>query len=217
MHKRMRQLLLPAVAFIFTSSTAAIAEEALPVPDDEYVFCTVCHGVQLMGNAVLKAPRLSGFEPWYVEQQLELYKDGYRGTNEGDVMGYEMQPMAAALTDQQIREVAQFVSETHSPLPAYTIEGDAQRGEGLYRSCATCHAADGTGNEALGAPNLTIPDDWYLVTQLQNYQSGARGNNRGDANGRIMRAAMRPLTDDQAILDVVAYINTLRKSKGSSE
>lgn len=217
MHKKMRHLLLPAVALLCTAGTTAIAEEALPVPDDDYVFCTVCHGVQLMGNAVLKAPRLSGFEPWYVEQQLELYTDGYRGTNDGDIMGYEMQPMAAVLTDQQIREAAQFVSETRSPLPANTIEGDAQHGEALYRSCATCHSADGTGNEALGAPNLTIPDDWYLVTQLQNYKSGARGNNRGDANGRIMRAAMQPLTDDQAILDVVTYINTLRQPKGSSE
>ena len=54
---------------------ASLAQIDGPVASDDLVFCTTCHGVQLMGNAVIKAPRLSGMETWYVEQQLRNFKN----------------------------------------------------------------------------------------------------------------------------------------------
>ena len=191
-------------------ASQARAEQELPVAADEYVYCTVCHGVQLMGNPVLKAPRLSGMETWYTEQQLRNFKNETRGLYAGDPFGYEMQPMAAALDDQQIRKVAIFVNATRSPPPTETIQGNNERGKALFSTCAACHGPDGKGNAALGSPDLTIPNDWYMVTQLRNFRSGSRGSAPGDIYGAQMRASVQLLADDEAIIDVVSYINTLQ-------
>jgi len=186
------------------------AEEDFPLVQDKYDYCTVCHGVQLMGNAILKAPRLSGMKTWYTELQLRNYRNETRGLHAEDPYGYEMLPMAAALCDDQIREVAQFVSATRSPPPPVTVAGNAEKGKALYTSCAACHGVDGKGNEALGSPDLTITNDWYNVIQLKNFKSGGRGGAPGDMLGAQMRASVQILTDDDAILDVVSYINTLQ-------
>jgi len=204
-------LLRAAVLLLISSSL--FAEEDLPIPADEFVYCTVCHGVQLMGNSVIRAPRLSEMESWYVEKQLRSFKKGWRGTHEADEAdeaGFEMQPMAAALSDEQIDEVASFVTMTRSAAPAGTVHGDIDRGKNYYATCAACHGADGQGDEALGGPALTATNDWYLVTQLQNYKNGSRGAHPDDSSGNQMRAAAQILTDDDAIKDVVSYITTLR-------
>ena len=189
----------------------ALAEDELPVPADDFVYCTVCHGVQLMGNPIIKAPRLSGMEPWYVEKQLQNFKKGIRGLHGDDAFGYEMQPMAAALSDEQIREVATFVNMTRSPAAQPTVRGDAAKGKILYAPCAACHGINGEGNEALGSPDLRIANDWYMVTQLRNFKNGSRGGNPADINGMQMRASVQLLADDDAIMDVVSYITTLQR------
>lgn len=197
-------------------STAGNAEE-LPIPADELVYCTVCHGVQLMGNEMINAPRLSGMETWYVERQLRNFSAGIRGLHEGDEFGVDMQPMAAALTDEQIVEAAQFTNATRSPAAAVTVTGDTNRGQALYASCAACHGPDGKGNEALGAPDLTTANDWYLITQIKNFRSGARGSKAGDIYGMQMRASVQLLADDEAIRDVVSYISTFDNKRGRAQ
>lgn len=192
------------------SASAAWADEELPVPAPDYIYCTVCHGVQLMGNQIIKAPRLSGMETWYVEQQLKNFKNGLRGRHDQDPYGYEMQPMAAALSDEQIAEVAIFVNATRSPAPPVTVTGDVEKGKIAYTACAACHGADGEGNEALRSPNLTVMNDWYILTQLKNYKNGSRGSQPGDTYGMQMRAAVQLLADDAAMADVVGYISTLK-------
>lgn len=208
MRSRIADLLL--VALTLLAAPIVLAEDEGPVTPDEFVYCTVCHGVQLMGNEIIKAPRLSGMETWYVMQQLQNFKGGIRGPHRDDPYGYEMQPMAAALDDAQVAAAARFVRETRSPAPPATVSGDIDKGKAHYSTCAACHGVDGRGNEALGSPDLTIPNDWYLVTQLKNFRSGARGSHPSDIYGMQMRASARLLADDDAINDVVAYINTLQ-------
>ncbi len=195
---------------VLVLTTLARAEDELPIPADEYVYCTVCHGVQLMGNPTIEAPRLSGMESWYVENQLRAFKKGWRGKHEMDLIGMEMQPMAAALTDEQIREVSAFVAATRSDAPPDTIDGDADKGKTHYSSCAACHGVRGEGNIALGSPALTGLNDWYLVTQIRNFRDGTRGSHAGDTYGMQMRASARLLPDNEAIQDVVTYISTLQ-------
>jgi len=195
-------MMLVAVAMLALTSLVR-AEDELPIPADEYVYCTVCHGVQLMGNSVIKAPRLSGMESWYVENQLRAFKKGWRGKHESDLDGMEMQPMAAALSDEQIKEVSAFVAATRSDAPPGTITGDADKGSAHY-------GVRGEGNIALGSPALTGLNDWYLVTQMRNFRDGARGSHAGDTYGMQMRASARLLPDDEAIRDVVTYILTLQ-------
>jgi cytochrome c oxidase subunit 2 len=204
-----RSTLLGLLMLGFFGANQSAADD-LPVPADEFIYCTTCHGVQLMGNPVIKAPRLSGMETWYVEQQLQNFKAGIRGPHEEDPYGYEMQPMAAALSDEQIAAVAEFVSASRSPTPFATVPGNIEQGKAHYSTCAACHGIDGKGNEALGSPDLTIANDWYLVTQLKNFRSGARGSHPSDIYGMQMRASARLLEDDDAVNDVVAYINTLQ-------
>ena len=198
------------IAGFLYPGVAANAEDELPLTPEGLDHCTVCHGVQLMGNAILLAPRLSGMETWYVEQQLRNFKGNVRGRHAQDPFGYEMQPMAEALTAEQIDEAAEFANAARSPAPPNTVEGDAAKGKVYFSTCAACHGVDGKGNEALGSPDLTIANDWYLVTQLKNFQRGARGSHPADSYGMQMRAAAQLLTDDEAIADVVSYINSLQ-------
>jgi len=196
---------------VLALTTLARAEGELPIPADEFVYCTVCHGVQLMGNPTIEAPRLSGMESWYVENQLRAFRKGWRGKHEMDLIGMEMQPMAAALSDEQVKEVSAFVSTTRSDAPPSTIDGDADKGRTHYSTCAACHGVRGEGNIALGSPALTGLNDWYLVTQLRNFRDGTRGSHAGDTYGMQMRASTRLLPDDEAIQDVVTYISTLQE------
>jgi cytochrome c oxidase subunit 2 len=187
------------------------AEDELPIPADEFIYCSTCHGVQLMGNPILRAPRLSGMDAWYVEQQLHGYKDGWRGKDEKDPAGMDMQPMAAALSDQQIIDVAEYVALTRSPMPATTVAGDVDKGRALYASCRACHGQSGEGVESLGGPALTGIDDWYFITQMKNFRDGIRGSHPDDNYGRLMQNATRSLSDDDAIVDIVSYISTLHQ------
>ena len=206
----MRILNFPAAAMLALLSTSVSAQDELPLTPEGLDHCTVCHGVQLVGNAILKAPRLSGMETWYVEQQLRNFKNNVRGRHDDDPYGYEMQPMGQSLTEEQITEAAVFANATRSPAPAATVTGDIEKGKAHYSTCAACHGPDGKGNLALGSPDLTIANDWYLVTQLKNFKSGARGAHPSDTYGMQMRASAGLLADDDAINDVVAYINTLQ-------
>jgi len=199
-------------AVLFFVVSPLLAQDELPIPADEFVFCTVCHGVQLMGNSVIEAPRLSGMAGWYVERQLQAFRKGWRGTHDGDEAGIEMQPMAAALSNEQIADATLFVTTTRSDLPVSTVRGGISRGRHHYTSCVACHGEEGQGNQALGGPALTGINDWYLITQLRNYKKGVRGAHPDDTYGNQMRAAAQILADDESIDDVVSYIATFRNN-----
>jgi cytochrome c553 len=203
---------LLAAVFALAATQIGLADDAPVIPSDDLVFCTVCHGVQMMGNQNIEAPRLSEMSQWYVELQLHAFKNGWRGTHEADLIGMEMRPMAAALSDSQISEAAKFVSATRSSLPAQTIDGDVVAGEKNYASCKVCHGEYAEGNEALHAPALAGLNDWYLLAQLRNYRDGVRGSNPEDNYGVQMRATVQILGDDQAMQDVVRYITTLNSN-----
>jgi len=117
--------------------------------------------------------------------------------------------MATKLTDESIADIIEWVGSWDYVPADITIEADAGRGAQLFAQCATCHGADGLGNETLGAPALRGQNDWYLVTQLKNFKQGWRGNGDGDTFGQQMMVMTQMLTDDAAINNVVSYINTL--------
>lgn len=182
------------------------------VPAEKYVYCTVCHGIQMGGNHIITAPRLSGMDTGYIERQLHAFKNGWRGVHPDDAGGHEMRPMAAVLTDKEIAEVARYVNAVNSAAPAVTVAGDSDRGRSLYQSCVACHGADGQGNAVLQGPALTGLNDWYVVTQLRNYKSGVRGSHPDDTLGRQMQSATALLADEQAMQDVARYIATMNSN-----
>ena len=194
---------------VFAALAFVTNVDAADKPDLSY--CTVCHGAHGNGNPAIRAPKIAGMEPWYIRRQLELFRDGMRGTHPDDYPGHEMQPVGVRLRDDAGIEAAlAYVAGFQPKTPPVTVDGDTTRGSTLYQTCAACHGTKGEGNQSLGAPALASRTDWYLVTQLQNYKTGLRGDDARDTNGAQMRAIAATLPDEQAIDDVVAYINTLR-------
>jgi cytochrome c oxidase subunit 2 len=62
----------------------------------------------------------------------------------------------------------------------------------------------------MNAPRLKGMSDWYLATQLKNFKHGVRGAHAQDMYGPQMALLSAILPDDQAIDDLVAYIDTLK-------
>lgn len=92
---------------------------------------------------------------------------------------------------------------------AAQAEGDPEAGATLYAPCAVCHGVNGEGVFRQGGPKLAGQDGWYMKRQLQNFKNGIRGINPRDQWGMKMRPMAMTLADEQAIDDVVAYIETL--------
>jgi len=176
----------------------------------QYIVCAACHGQQGEGMAALNAPKIAGQSAWYLKRQLQNYKSGARGAHADDVFGRQMAPMAATLvSDAAIDNViAHIQTLPDNPAPS-TIEGDVSNGEKLYRVCSYCHGADGQGVRAMNAPRAAGMSDWYLARQLENFREGIRGSHSSDFYGFQMGLMAGVARDEQAINDLVAYINTL--------
>jgi cytochrome c553 len=178
---------------------------------NDFDYCLLCHGANADGNYGIRAPKLSGMEPWYLARQLENFAAGTRGVAAEDSSGHEMGPVGMRLKAEGTLDAAvQFIGKLESKRPAATVSGDVAHGRELYKNCVSCHGAKGEGNASLNSPALAARSDWYLVTQLSNFQKGLRGTDERDTYGAQMRAIVATLPDDKAITDVVAYINTLK-------
>jgi cytochrome c oxidase subunit 2 len=172
--------------------------------------CMACHGAQAEGNRDLNAPKLSGQAGWYLIRQLGDFKSGVRGTHDGDVYGKQMIPFASMLADDAaVRNVVAYITSLPDKRPESTVHGDPERGAGLYRTCSSCHGADGNGIWSTYAPRLSNMSDWYLARQLQNFKQGIRGSHPQDFYGAQMGSMARVLSDDQAIADLLDYVHTL--------
>jgi cytochrome c553 len=174
--------------------------------------CVPCHNADGSGNSAVGAPNIAGMKQWYVLAQLQKFRSGIRGTHFNDVEGMRMRPMALSLTtDADVAAVATYVESlppvTHPP----ALQGDALAGDNQFHLvCAACHGVNAEGNPDLKAPRLVGVDDWYLATQLRKFRSGVRGTNPKDIEGRLMRPMARGLAGEDAVRNVVAYIDSLK-------
>lgn len=172
--------------------------------------CSACHGVNAEGNQNLKAPKLAGQSDWYLKNQLNSFKLGYRGKADGDAMGASMAAIAAGLNETQISGLVSYVVSLPSVVPAQSkLKGDLEKGQQFYQSlCGSCHGPGGKGNQALNSPKLSGLNDWYLVEQIEKFRSGKRGYHPDDKLGRQMKMMSSILPDQQAIEDVASYLST---------
>jgi cytochrome c oxidase subunit 2 len=179
--------------------------------ENRFDYCVLCHGADANGNFGIRAPKISGMEPWYLSRQLENFAAGVRGVPADDAAGHEMGPVGMRLKQEDTLVAAvEYIGTLKSKRPVPTVSGDVARGKALYVNCAACHGVNGEGNQALNAPALAARSDWYMAVQLANYQKGLRGADERDVYGAQMRAVASTLPDAKAITDVVAYINTLK-------
>lgn len=186
-------------------------EQGLARGKDLYDTCVPCHGDDGAGKPALGAPAIAGLPAWYVEAQLKSFQAGYRGYSAFDTVGIRMKTMSWSLDlEGDNASVAEYVAgmTATGPHPA-TVTGDAAAGQAAFALCASCHGADGKGNEVLKGPPLAGQHDWYLLAQLRKFKAGHRGTRQGDVWGAAMRPNSMAL-DDAAMANLVAYIQTLR-------
>jgi cytochrome c oxidase subunit 2 len=174
-----------------------------------FAACVACHGPDGEGNRQIGAPNIAGLPRWYVENQLQQFLSGHRGSAAADTTGRLMATAVAPLLKKadDVASVAAYVSGLPARRPAATLPpGDTVQGKVDYQPCATCHKADGTGK--LDVPPVTLQADWYLLAELHKYKNSWRGTNEGDLQASRMRAVSIPLSEKQ-MRDVVTYIGTL--------
>lgn len=175
--------------------------------------CTSCHGEDGQGMEFVQAPAIAGMPAWYVEAQLNKFRNGIRGAHPDDYEGLRMRPMSRQLaTDAEVKAISAYVASLPAAKQPTTVGGaDATAGAASYATCLACHGPDGKGNEALRAPPIAGQHDWYLIAQLTKFKKGIRGTNPKDVTGGQMRPMSMTLADDQAVKNVVAHISTLAK------
>ena len=93
--------------------------------------------------------------------------------------------------------------------PTAMAAGDPEKGKELFQMCAACHGQNGEGSTILNAPINAGQNEWYVVRQLKNFQSGIRGSDPRDTFGMQMRPMAMILVDDGAVQDVAAYVTSL--------
>ena len=138
--------------------------------------CVSCHG-QGGASLIPANPILSAQHIDYLREQTAAYRDGGR-------KNAVMAGMAKTLTDQQIADIAKYLSEQPAVIVGAADADAAALGERLYRggsierglpACAACHGAAGAGIGGL-APHLSGQHSEYTVAALKAYLSGERNN-----------------------------------------
>lgn len=66
-----------------------------------YNTCSSCHGVEAQGIWATNAPRLAQMSDWYLQRQLQHFREGVRGSHPQDFNGAQMVSMARVLEDDQ--------------------------------------------------------------------------------------------------------------------
>ncbi len=139
--------------------------------------CAQCHGSDARG--AISFPNLAQGDSMYGRTPEALQTSIAKGRNG------VMPPMSATVNPKTAGEIAQYV-RSMSGLAHDQIRVIPGKREYL-NNCAACHGADGKGNKALGAPNLT--DDVWLygsseATIVQTILNGR--NNRMPAQEHVL-------------------------------
>jgi cytochrome c553 len=162
--------------------------------------CVACHGAA--GNSTIaQNPKLAGQFDAYVSKQLHDFKTPQRNNP-------VMTPIAKALSEDDIRNVAAFLDKQQQKPGAAKNKDTVEFGKKIYRAgiaeknvpaCASCHGASGGGIPAQ-FPRLAGQHQDYTAAQLVSFRTGAR------KNSAQMTTIAKRLSDDemQAVADYVA-------------
>ncbi len=78
--------------------------------------CMECHRYNGSGELVFASPPLIGLQGWYLQAQLEKYRQGLRGAAPGDVNGAKMVLATSHIeSDAQLRDVVAFILTLNQP------------------------------------------------------------------------------------------------------
>jgi cytochrome c oxidase cbb3-type subunit 3 len=196
----LRAEVAPLYAAFSAESVENLAKDPRALAVGERLFmnnCSQCHGSD--GGGSKGFPNLTNANAaWLGERSaahiVETVTNGRTGL---------MPPMGAAIGgESEMSEVANYVlslsGSPHNEIKAFS-------GKARFSACAACHGADGKGNKALGAPNLT--DDYWL----HGWGEAAIMNAIKNGKNNVMPAQSPKLSAEQ-IHVVAAYVLSLSKS-----
>jgi cytochrome c553 len=167
--------------------------------------CGRCHGQDGLGRGENAFPKLAGQSSDYIVLSLQAFARGERHSG-------IMEPIAAELSAEQMRELADYYSQLpRKPAAPSSGEKDpaiergkeiAERGIPAQRvpSCMDCHGP-GLAVRNAGYPNHSGQYADYLVSQLELIKARQRG---GTAFAHLMDQVAANLTPQQ-MRDVALY------------
>jgi cytochrome c553 len=179
------------------------------VPRSIEVNCGRCHGTNGLGRTEPAFPRLAGQQSDYLSLSLQAYALGERHSG-------IMEPIAAALSGDEIRELSEYYSQLPKPSPSsppQQTDARIQRGEIIARygipdqrvpSCIACHGPGPTPRNPVYPDHRGQHAD-YLVLQLELFRNKQRG---GTAYAHLMEPVAANLTSEQ-MRDVALYYASL--------
>ena len=159
------------------TTSAAKAPPDLVKGQASFAACSACHGAD--GNSGTPAyPKLAQQHPEYLVKQLQEYKSGKRAN--AIMVGF-----ASGLSDEDMKNIAFWVTTNKEKLGAATDKDLAALGERIYRggiqdrqvaACAGCHSPNGAGIPSQ-YPRLAGQHAEYTAAQLTYFRDGVRKNN----------------------------------------
>lgn len=206
--KRLSLLALVAVASVLGLNTALAA----PAPQGDAArgktlvyTCAGCHGIPGYENAYpnYRVPMIAGQKQAYIIKALNEYRSG-------DRKHPTMHAQATSLTDQNIADIAAYLSSLATP--DAKLAKNTGKMPAKAQMCASCHGPHGQAGSSAPAttpetPRLAGQYRNYLAQALHEYQTGQRNN-------AIMKGMASSLSDAD-IHEVTAYFSS-QSSKLSS-
>ncbi len=172
-------------------------EEAMNTGERLYVnYCSVCHGSDARGATGF--PNLRDHD-WNYGGTPELIKASIMNGRQGIMPAWEGPLDGEAGVDEVANYVMQLAGRE-------VDETKAEKGKEKFAThCVACHMPDGTGNPALGAPNLTN-NLWLYggspraikesIAKGRSGQMPAHGEFLGEAKVHILAAYIYSLTHE---------------------
>lgn len=155
--------------------------------------CAMCHGSD--GRGAKSFPNLADNDWLYggsYDQVLTSITGGRAGL---------MPAQTAILGEDGVREVVAYVQQLSGQKADPEM---AEAGQARFMVCGACHGMDGTGNQLLGAPNLT-DDIWlygghpsdieFTLTNGRNGNMPAHENLLNEDRRRLVAAYVKGLSD----------------------
>ncbi|MDH4560467.1 c-type cytochrome [Pseudomonas sp. BN411] len=166
--------------------------------------CALCHGVNGQPRDAQYAA-LAGQPAAYIETQLHAFAEGRRRSA-------QMGPLAANLSDTQIKSLADYFSRQRPETTEAPERDDAlaKRGEAVVaaRGCIACHGERLSGGP-LG-PRIAGQGEGYLSDQLKAFKHGQRQD-----PAQAMNAMASSLSDEE-LKATVHYLSGLAPTQPHS-
>jgi cytochrome c553 len=193
--------LLLALAGVFSTAHAQDAQRG----STKVQMCIGCHGIvgyQADFPQVYKVPKIAGQDARYIASALTAYRAGDRKFP-------TMRSVAAALSDQDIADIAAYYSKLgkpDGPVPAALETPVPDKIRSSVATCVSCHGANFSTPTDGSIPRLAGQYADYLQIALKSYQ--VEGNPHFGRANAVMGAMAKPLKDD-TIDEIASYLASL--------